>query len=110
MSFSGQVGILGPPSAGAPTLQPLQPPSLSLPSQPPPSTGGAGSGQQVWPPRLTPAQVESELVGIKRVQTVVERLESKLGNTHPQVRPLQTSCIGPCRILDNAWPYCVYAR
>ncbi|PNW77556.1 hypothetical protein CHLRE_10g441800v5 [Chlamydomonas reinhardtii] len=85
VSFSGQVGILGPPSAGAPTLQPLQPPSLSLPSQPPPSTGGAGSGQQVWPPRLTPAQVESELVGIKRVQTVVERLESKLGNTHPQV-------------------------
>ncbi|KAG2448873.1 hypothetical protein HYH02_006222 [Chlamydomonas schloesseri] len=88
VSFSGQVGILGPPSAGPPMLQPLQPlqpPSLTLPSQPPPSTSGASGGQQVWPPRLTPAQVESELVEIKRVQTVVERLESKLGNTHPQV-------------------------
>ncbi|KAG2432852.1 hypothetical protein HXX76_008585 [Chlamydomonas incerta] len=88
VSFSGQVGILGPPSAGAQMLQPLQqlqPSTLTLPSQPPPSTSGGSGGQQVWPPRLTPAQVESELVEIKRVQTVVERLESKLGNTHPQV-------------------------
>ncbi|GLC41229.1 hypothetical protein PLESTB_001524600 [Pleodorina starrii] len=96
VSFSGQVGILGPPAVpGAPLHQPLQPPgqaaSGSAPCFP---TGTAASGPiqgatptrgQTWPPRLTAAQVEHELAEITRMQTVVERLESKLGNTHPQV-------------------------
>ncbi|EFJ52489.1 hypothetical protein VOLCADRAFT_115965 [Volvox carteri f. nagariensis] len=46
---------------------------------------GNTPGGQTWPPCLTPAQVEHELTEITRVQKVVERLESKLGNTHPQV-------------------------
>ncbi|GIL71918.1 hypothetical protein Vretimale_607 [Volvox reticuliferus] len=90
VSFSGQVGILGPPSGvGVSLHQALQPPG----QVPAPSGAAAnGSGQitatpggQTWPPKLTPVQVEHEFKEITRVQTVVERLESKLGNTHPQV-------------------------
>lgn len=109
VSFSGQVGILGPPSASGarPMGHSLTPTGagggLSLPGGSFPGSshglgsglgsglqqgaGGAGltQGGQAWPPRLRPEQVEAELAEIGRVQAVVERLEGKLGKTHPQV-------------------------
>ncbi|GFR40076.1 hypothetical protein Agub_g620 [Astrephomene gubernaculifera] len=85
VSFSGQVGVLGPPppSLGTPVQQ-----QQSMQQPPTHGSGGGGgpaSASQAWPPNLTPEQVQSELAEITRMQTVVERLESKLGNTHPQV-------------------------
>jgi hypothetical protein len=88
VSFSGQVGILGPPSA--PSAQPrhsvLGPGGLAAGGcGPGAGPSGAALGNPTWPPRLTSAQVEHEHAEITRVQAVVERLESKLGNTHAQV-------------------------
>ncbi|KAG2501133.1 hypothetical protein HYH03_000951 [Edaphochlamys debaryana] len=76
VSFSGQVNIIPAPSPGGslPTQAPLAPPG-AIPSAP-------GQG---WPPRLNTAQVEKQLAEIARMQAVVEKLESRLGNTHAQV-------------------------